>query len=745
MLNNNSFFNDLDPDFNYSNSQNLNSTSNYFSIEDYNSHISKVNSFSIVNHNIRSFSANSDAFLCSFEKDSLPDAFVFSETWVNNFNNPQIPEYNSYHTHRDSGRSGGVSVFVKKQISSEFIPELSFARQSIEVCSVKISTNSESFIIMGIYRPHAGTTEDFLTELDLILNSRRLQGSTNLLLGDFNINFLSDCRQTELFINKMRSYHYSQLLSKPTRIPNIDSHVPTLLDHIWVNKLMTFECGIILNDITDHLPSFILLPFTYNNSQINSKIKITFRDNSPSNLENLNSRLRDFDWNSIKNDNPNKYLNNFIEKINLFYRSCFPLKTKLISAHSAQNPWCNKYAKKLIKAKSEYFNLWRMGYVTTREKNSYNNKVKSIISKIKFNYQQNLFAQCRNNARKTWKLINSFRQKGDKNASISKILFNNVEYDTDESIANLFNKYFANAPIAINENIPISTINPLHYIQNFQNSSFFLYPTSEPECSSIISNLKPSKQDINCIPIHMFIYFKSYYIETITNIINLCFLLGIFPDVLKEATIVPIFKKGTTTSITNYRPIALLPFFSKILEKTFLTRLTNFITKFKLITPSQFGFSKGKSTEDAVNTIAGIIYDALDNKNICLNVFLDLQKAFDTIDHSILARKLHLYGIRGIPLQFISSFLSNRKQRVRINNSFSSFEHTSIGLPQGAQLSPTLFLLFINDLPNVSNFFNTLLYADDTTLTYSHSNLNELTSTVNRELTKVYMPMDFSE
>ena len=131
MLNNNSFFNDLDPDFNYSNSQNLNSTSNYFSIEDYNSHISKVNSFSIVNHNIRSFSANSDAFLCSFEKDSLPDAFVFSETWVNNFNNPQIPEYNSYHTHRDSGRSGGVSVFVKKQISSEFIPELSFARQSI--------------------------------------------------------------------------------------------------------------------------------------------------------------------------------------------------------------------------------------------------------------------------------------------------------------------------------------------------------------------------------------------------------------------------------------------------------------------------------------------------------------------------------------------------------------------------------------------------------------------------------------
>ena len=212
---------------------------------------------------------------------------------------------------------------------------------------------------------------------------------------------------------------------------------------------------------------------------------------------------------------------------------------------------------------------------------------------------------------------------------------------------------------------------------------------------------------------------------------------GSFPNCLKTATVTPIFKSGNRNDITCYRPISVVPLLSKIFEKAMAVRLRNYITKFNLISPLQFGFLKGKSTTDAISSFLETIYDALDSKKHTIGVFLDLRKAFDTINHAILCSKLENFGVRGIATSWFSSFLGDRTQKVKVNSCLSELENINIGLPQGTTLAPLLFLIYINDLHNAAPSLSTLLFADDTTLHLSDVSYPNIARTFNNELINI--------
>ena len=209
------------------------------------------------------------------------------------------------------------------------------------------------------------------------------------------------------------------------------------------------------------------------------------------------------------------------------------------------------------------------------------------------------------------------------------------------------------------------------------------------------------------------------------------------PDQLKIAKVCPIYKSDDKAQFANYRPISVLPSFSKIFEKVMFNRLTNYLDSKQILFQQQFGFRQNHSTDLAVTDMYNKISNAIDLNKFAIGVFIDLSKAFDTLDYDILLKKLDHYGIRGTTLAWLKSYLTNRKQFVRVNEILSDNMSLSCGVPQGSILGPLLFILYVNDIANCSKLLHFILFADDTNLFYSNENLVDLVNTLNLELIKL--------
>ena len=206
---------------------------------------------------------------------------------------------------------------------------------------------------------------------------------------------------------------------------------------------------------------------------------------------------------------------------------------------------------------------------------------------------------------------------------------------------------------------------------------------------------------------------------------------------MKIAKVIPLFKSGDNDTFTNYRPVSLLSQFSKILEKLFNNRLDNFLEKNELLVDGQYGFRNARSTSMAITQLIEELTNANDEKKYTVGVFIDLKKAFDTIDHTLLLRKLEHYGIRGVAHSWLKSYLNLRKQFVHINDFNSDLLDVKCGVPQGSILVPKLFILYINDICNVTDILNFILFADDTNIFCSGKNIETLCKTVSKELDKL--------
>ena len=206
---------------------------------------------------------------------------------------------------------------------------------------------------------------------------------------------------------------------------------------------------------------------------------------------------------------------------------------------------------------------------------------------------------------------------------------------------------------------------------------------------------------------------------------------------MKIAKITPLFKSGDTDKLSNYRPISVLPVFSKLLERIMYNRVYSHLINHQLLYERQFGFQKNCSTEYAILQLTKEIYESFDENKFTLGVFIDLSKAFDTVNHKILLRKLTYFGIKGVYLDWFKSYLRNRKQFISYNDKSSSILDITCGVPQGSILGPLLFLLYVNDLQKASSIVKPIMFADDTNIFFSDKHITSLFSTMNNELKNI--------
>ena len=272
----------------------------------------------------------------------------------------------------------------------------------------------------------------------------------------------------------------------------------------------------------------------------------------------------------------------------------------------------------------------------------------------------------------------------------------------------------------------------------------YFVPITKLEIEKIIKKLEPKKSSgHDGISNKLIKDLCDVISHPLTLIFNQSLQTGIFPSSMKWADITPLYKSKSKYEKTNYRPISLLLTISKILEKAVYSRTYNFLEQNQTLYNSQYGFRTQHSCQDAISELVGKILKNMEEQKYTMAVFIDLSKAYDTLEHKILFAILYRYGIRGLTLEWVRSYLTNRKLRVKCMSEmtgkmeYSDYYDVDYGTPQGSCLGPLLFLIFSNDLYRTLECSSSILFADDTTIYDHNKDLDFLKWNMEQELTKV--------
>ena len=312
-----------------------------------------------------------------------------------------------------------------------------------------------------------------------------------------------------------------------------------------------------------------------------------------------------------------------------------------------------------------------------------------------------------------------------------------------EEIAGTLASYFSMVGKHFAEKIPKPNRSVKTYLELLQSnsSSLYLIPCSVHEVCSIIKQL-PSKRSSGSDNISNILLkeLSTCVGQPLSILINTSLTEGTFPDLMKLAEVVPLYKGKARDQETNYRPISLLTTMSKVMEKVVYKGVYDFLMTTGQISDTQYGFRPKHSCDHAVAQMIGTILKNLENKKVTISVMLDLSKAFDTIEHGIMLQKLELYGVRGVCLDWFRSYLENRQMYVKCKvtstqgDVLSDSQTVNYGTPQGSCLGPLIFLIFVNDMQLHLNDVESVQFADDTTILFGHRNLNYLKYCLEREL-----------
>lgn len=636
----------------------------------------------IVHVNAQSLNNKMDEFRYTFAKSNV-DVICVSETWFQPELEDSLFALNSYQLFRaDRGRrGGGVAIYIKKDISCKTVLK-SGVGDNIEFIFLELICNNNKLLMGAIYRPHCRTNyQVFMDKLEHL----SLLYKDIVICGDFNNNVFNE----NLFTSEMLSFGLKIVNNtEPTHFTTTSNSLIDLFFVSCKHKILLYD-QLSAPMFSKHDLCFLTFDF----QTCPSVCSFTYRDFKNIDYLNLHLDLMSIEWDTLYSmvdiDEQIHYLQHHI---NFLYNKYVPLRTKIIS--SDQTPWFDNQVKTLIDQRNRAYARWKKYRITQFEQayKHLRNKVNSVIKYKKTTYYSRKFEQAVN-SKETWKQIRSIGV-GNKAS--------NTTYNIDP---NELNNVFVNIPFISADSDFYRNVG--NVVQ--RDLQFNFCRITHNDVVEGISYLKSNSVGSDGIDPKFFKMIHTYLLPYIVHAFNSIITQSYFPKIWKHAKIIPIPKSGK-----DYRPIAILPYFSKIFERIINMQIRTYLTHNSLLSNLQSGFRSNHSCITALQKISEDLRANIDSKQISLLILLDHTKAFDSVDHNVLFLKLgNFFNFSPQSIKLVKSYFARRSQSVVVGNLWSEPLEVLRGVPQGSILGPLLYTLYCNDLPQYVRHSSVHMYADD--------------------------------
>ena len=673
---------------------------------------------------------------CSLEK--LPNGI--SDIALTNFHDPLLRSPS-----RISGRGGGLAIYVNKRVCDDssleiYDPDLGKIVGALEfeylILKIhKCKGHSQTQIISNIYRSPSKRPTKFIEQFSSFLNRLNTRhGKKNIhISGDFNINLIKYDTNSAAkdLIDRTSEAGFLQTVSRPTRIT---SHSATLIDHVYTNRLeQILSCNVLTIDVSDHLGTVTIVSLGNRDTAKRPK-----RLSTPENLHirsfTMASELKFVelialeDWDGVYSSdlNASQKCQAFINTYMKHYNDAFPIKSSLNrrkNERKCPKPWILPWLEDACARKQRLFFEWKSSGCDSKSAayEKLSEFCKKHINLAKSKYYKKYFADHISNSRKQWQMINQLLGRNRKKSGQIRVESENGEIiSTPKAVANKFIEYFSNVAPNLKKKITEqadTSHSPIDTLGEATSHKFEFDEIYDADVEDIIRKLA-DKSTLDCkISALKAVSSNGSKINVvISDLVNASLDEGIYPDCLKHAKVVPIHKGGSKLTVSNYRPISLLSTFSKVFEKVVHKQVLTYLDSNKLLCDTQYGFRPGRSCEQALLAAQREVLNCLSKKQTVILLMIDFSKAFDVLDHPKLLHKLNHYGIHGTALEWFRTYLADRYQYVSISGQNSERSSIQYGVPQGSILGPLLFVIYINDMPNINSLVKFFLYADDSNI-----------------------------